>query len=224
MIRSASSFEEDEPDAFTLEIDDDDGKSGEPVAELNGLGFGVEQANEVEDNLAGEATEHTDFDLDALFDAENLGDTTSGVDDLTELNLDELDVPAPGEESLLDFDLSDFDVDEPDDLLGETSVLDFDLDSLGLEDETGLVEPIEDEHEIIEVDSEPGGPAVDDQTLIFDEALAGDGNEVQTKLELAQAYVDMGDNDGAKDILAEVLSEGDEQQRGVAETLLKSID
>ena len=220
----ASLFEEDEPDAFTLEIDDDDGKSGEPVAELNGLGFGVEQANEVEDNLAGEATEHTDFDLDALFDAENLGDTTSGVDDLTELNLDELDVPAPGEESLLDFDLSDFDVDEPDDLLGETSVLDFDLDSLGLEDETGLVEPIEDEHEIIEVDSEPGGPAVDDQTLIFDEALAGDGNEVQTKLELAQAYVDMGDNDGAKDILAEVLSEGDEQQRGVAETLLKSID
>jgi FimV-like protein len=33
-------------------------------------------------------------------------------------------------------------------------------------------------------------------------------DEVATKLDLAQAYIDMGDNDGARDILNEVLTEG----------------
>jgi pilus assembly protein FimV len=45
-------------------------------------------------------------------------------------------------------------------------------------------------------------------------------NEVATKLDLAQAYIDMGDADGARDILSEVLTEGDEVQRGEAKEML----
>ena len=48
-------------------------------------------------------------------------------------------------------------------------------------------------------------------------------NEVATKLDLAQAYIDMGDTDGAKDILSEVLTEGDEGQRGEAKEMLGRI-
>ncbi|HAA40432.1 MAG TPA: hypothetical protein DCE36_10150, partial [Pseudomonas sp.] len=48
-------------------------------------------------------------------------------------------------------------------------------------------------------------------------------NEVATKLDLAQAYIDMGDADGARDILSEVLTEGDEAQRGEAKEMLGKI-
>ncbi|GAB3485710.1 FimV/HubP family polar landmark protein [Azotobacter salinestris] len=40
-----------------------------------------------------------------------------------------------------------------------------------------------------------------------------DADEIATKLDLARAYIDMGDTEGARDILEEVLSEGNEAQR-----------
>jgi pilus assembly protein FimV len=47
--------------------------------------------------------------------------------------------------------------------------------------------------------------------------------EVGTKLDLARAYVDMGDPSGARSILEEVLDEGDESQRQQAQQLLESL-
>ncbi len=47
--------------------------------------------------------------------------------------------------------------------------------------------------------------------------------EVGTKLDLARAYIDMGDPDGARSILGEVLDEGDEAQRQQAQQLLDSL-
>ena len=47
--------------------------------------------------------------------------------------------------------------------------------------------------------------------------------EVGTKLDLARAYVDMGDPGGARSILEEVLDEGDESQRQQAQQLLESL-
>ncbi|ROR32837.1 FimV/HubP family polar landmark protein [Inmirania thermothiophila] len=56
-----------------------------------------------------------------------------------------------------------------------------------------------------------------------DLAELGEGAEedlVATKLDLARAYLDMGDEEGAREILEEVLEEGDEAQRREAEELL----
>lgn len=50
-----------------------------------------------------------------------------------------------------------------------------------------------------------------------------DADEIATKLDLARAYIDMGDTDGAKDILDEVLQEGTDTQRQEASTLLDRI-
>lgn len=50
-----------------------------------------------------------------------------------------------------------------------------------------------------------------------------DEDDVSTKLDLARAYIEMGDDDGARDILDEVVSEGDEDQRGEAEKILANI-
>lgn len=56
----------------------------------------------------------------------------------------------------------------------------------------------------------------------FSEAAAA-GDEATTKLELARAYMDMGDPDGAKAMLEEVLGEGDTAQREEARRLLELL-
>jgi pilus assembly protein FimV len=48
-------------------------------------------------------------------------------------------------------------------------------------------------------------------------------SEVGTKLDLARAYVDMGDPDGARNILNEVLSEGSASQKQEAQRLIESL-
>ncbi len=45
-------------------------------------------------------------------------------------------------------------------------------------------------------------------------------DKINTKLDLARAYVEMGDEEGARSILDEVMSEGDDAQKGDAQELL----
>ena len=61
------------------------------------------------------------------------------------------------------------------------------------------------------------------EDLSFDIHTARTMTEVGTKLDLARAYVDMGDPEGAKSILEEVLDEGDEAQRQQAQQLLDTL-
>jgi pilus assembly protein FimV len=73
----------------------------------------------------------------------------------------------------------------------------------------------------------PAAAAEDDLGTI-DAAPAGDGggssmNEIGTKLDLARAYIDMGDPDGAKSILEEVIAEGNAQQKAEAQELIKHV-
>ena len=62
----------------------------------------------------------------------------------------------------------------------------------------------------------------DDMSDELDEARTMK-TEVGTKLDLARAYVDMGDPAGARSILEEVLDEGDEAQRQQAQSLLDTL-
>ncbi|MEI7843405.1 MAG: FimV/HubP family polar landmark protein [Gallionellaceae bacterium] len=66
-------------------------------------------------------------------------------------------------------------------------------------------------------------PAVVDSTTASSEAKGEQWQEVATKLDLAKAYQEMGDQDGAREILEEVVRDGDEQQRETAESLLKQL-
>jgi len=47
--------------------------------------------------------------------------------------------------------------------------------------------------------------------------------DVQTKFDLAKAYQEMGDREGAREILQEVLSEGDAEQKAAAQAVLGSL-
>ncbi len=61
---------------------------------------------------------------------------------------------------------------------------------------------------------------VDDDDLDF----LSDSDETATKLDLARAYIDMGDQEGARDIIREVMNEGNDQQKSEAESLLGRLD
>ena len=63
-----------------------------------------------------------------------------------------------------------------------------------------------------------------EKKLIADLENSISDNEIATKLDLARAYVDMGEPDGAYEILDEVISKGNESQQLLAKKLLKSID
>nr|VFJ44100.1 MAG: FimV N-terminal domain-containing protein [Candidatus Kentron sp. DK] len=52
---------------------------------------------------------------------------------------------------------------------------------------------------------------------------SGNIDEMQTKLDLARAYTDMGDIEGAKVILEQVLADGEENHKGTARELLKKL-
>ena len=57
-----------------------------------------------------------------------------------------------------------------------------------------------------------------------DEFDFGDEADVATtKLDLARAYIDMGDEDGARDILNEVLAEGNSEQQQQAQAMLEDL-
>ncbi|TMG72424.1 MAG: hypothetical protein E6H75_15560, partial [Betaproteobacteria bacterium] len=47
--------------------------------------------------------------------------------------------------------------------------------------------------------------------------------EVATKLDLAKAYEEMGDKDGARELLKEVVKEGDTAQQQQAQTMLQAL-
>ncbi|MDO3722333.1 FimV/HubP family polar landmark protein [Marinobacter sp. chi1] len=95
-----------------------------------------------------------------------------------------------------------------------------------------LEEPAESEipvtSEVLEGESasKPSAPVdIDEGDLGEDDDfdfLAGT-DEAATKLDLARAYIEMGDADGARDILEEVSLEGDEEQKAEAQDLLKNL-
>jgi len=87
--------------------------------------------------------------------------------------------------------------------------------------------------ELRQVDFEIGDDAGDEGDLELEPTSVMTGRrrgpegptmtEVGTKLDLARAYVDMGDPDGARSILTEVLEEGDSSQRQEARRLLDDL-
>ena len=106
----------------------------------------------------------------------------------------------------------------------DTQGLSFDLPALDL--------PAVGEEEALKLDlgqEDDNGPdsKFDFSGLDLDLGDAG-GNELEldevgTKLDLARAYVEMGDKDGAREILNEVLAEGNGKQKSDAQGMLSSL-
>lgn len=63
----------------------------------------------------------------------------------------------------------------------------------------------------------------EDVEALDSEMPAIDKDAIDTNLELARAYIDMGDHDGAKELLDLVLAKGDLSQQATAQELLKTL-
>lgn len=211
--------------------------------EASDLGFENTGAMQVEtteeESSADELEMDSDLDLALDMDKEAISEpeaeeTDLGLDLDSDLGLD-METSSETEADLsLDTDLSlelDTDTDEETDLgldldMGDTSdeelamdlTVDTDLsleadDSSDMEFETDLS---------LDTSAMAAMPEVagDDEDFDISE-LSEDIDEVNTKLELARAYIDMGDKEGARSILEEVKLEGNGDQQSAADELLK---
>jgi len=198
-------------------------------------------------DLAVETTTDADADLaaeESTMLATGLGDDTveDNLADDAETMLASLDDDDPG----ADFDFAktealpkdaftgDMNLDETGEMPAVASTdVELDLDdltaALQVSEVGDTVEQLRDDATVEQprpsmTDAEAGGTvSLGPDDMSDDLSDARTMTEVGTKLDLARAYVDMGDPGGARSILEEVLDEGDEAQRQQAQQLLDSL-
>ena len=190
------------------------------------------------DDLSGEleaidrVEESGDDELDALDIDTDADDDEVDLDIDIDLDEDSAEVELDLDEGLedlddLDLDLDDFgddssDVEEEvelsmDDVEDEIDELDADI-SIDMDDDL--------EQELADLNSDDDSLDIDDTDsagVDFDDLMAEE-DSVETKLDLAKAYMGMGENEGALNLLDEVIEEGNDAQKSEAESLKKELD
>ncbi|MBC7181958.1 MAG: hypothetical protein H5U30_00090, partial [Marinobacter sp.] len=189
-----SEMEESSLDDLELDVSDED------LALMEEFSDSADSSNHEQENPAP-LDEELDLEDtlgegDVLGDAEEAGpeETVEGVEELEQQGVaEDLENEAPS--------------------VGEDEIPDEDLDLPVASDE---VSEKSSGSSVTDIDESDLG---DDDDFDF---LAGT-DEAATKLDLARAYIEMGDSDGARDILEEVALEGDESQKAEAQDLLKNL-
>ena len=197
-------------DSLETDLDDTefnwDESEEEAIATANTEDLSVEDDFDI-DALASEKTNLNDFD-EELSD-ENVDDESAIIEeDLTFAELDELraadgipgDSTIAAEEFAFEEPSPSASTEEVEDDLFEQALSDFSAESLA------------------------NDPDLSEDDLDAELDFMADADEAATKLDLARAYIDMGDSEGARDILAEVAHEGNDLQRQEAVDLLSRIE
>jgi pilus assembly protein FimV len=235
---------DDEEMGMTFDLSgDSDGSEAEEAAddssaveELDTFEFSIDDSeDEPADNVS--ANDPEDLEIETFsFDAETLdpeqaqvaeadsddGSEESKEDDEEEIDLSDFELSDEGKES--DADLSTDDEDFLDlDAIGDDSEdqdIEFDID-------TADEGPADTAVETASADDADDLEFLNDSDDLEVESVADvefDDDESATKLELAYAYQKMGDSEGAKEILQEVMSEGTAEQSEEASKLLESLE
>ena len=196
-----------------------------PAADAGGLDFNLDMAPAAESAEApasetpAEAGEALDFNLE-VDEAPTAQMTAEAA---AEAGLDfNLDTDTGKEDSgSLDFDL-DLGAATPTGDEDETAEMSLDLEAPAETSTSDTSMAIDISDDSTATMPEPSG--MDFEVDATDASLdIGAGDEVGTKLDLAKAYIDMGDPEGARSILDEVLDEGNEAQKQEAQQLLQQI-
>lgn len=207
-------------DDLDLDLGEDDDSDGEISLDLDDdddafdLDLGDDDDDSIELDLGDDDDEIT---LDLGDDDDN------GDDDAIELDLgddDDADLESELEQASSSADDA-LSLDDDDDDSFELNLDDDDDDlDLGLDDDSEIKLDLGDDDDSIDLDlgddDEIDLDLGDDDELNLDE-------DASTKLDLARAYIDMGDTDGARNVLNEVVAEGDESEKAQANELLEKI-
>lgn len=225
--------------AASADIDLDDAINLEDDLEDKSESSGIKIDNDLDDMLDGDNSETAMFDS-SLFDVDSpeakafAGDSER-VDEDT-VSLEQVQENLTAELETLSFDSEDIDPDkiEEDSLptlqTSELGKPDLDLDDLSEDltaSETGtfekdmLTDDVTEQFDVGNIDSTMTdlGEFGDDYELENPSVI----EEVGTKLDLAKAFVDMGDEDAAKETLTEVMEQGDQTQIQQAKDLLDKL-
>jgi pilus assembly protein FimV len=152
-------------------------------------------------------------------------DDTAIADSSDSLTLDDVELEFGDDDaddsdddiSVINFGGDDFDIDDDETGAEDSIVMDVDMDADKAETRTGTFAPGDFEEPTATVAS------LGDMDDIGDLMLPDDVDEVATKLDLARAFIDMGDAEGARGSLKEVMSEGNDEQKAEAQSLLEQI-
>lgn len=204
---------------FSVQIDDDDVNDFEfdiPADDSEDLSLSLDDDIDIDS-----------FDLDTELDAETADEIDAANSEIDSDDSLDLDNPPP-----MDIDMASLDQ--------EIDAMTAGMDDLPV-DEDIVAEPTKaaetlnvDDGEELELssDEEISTPsdlnisdANDDTVVTADDELDffEESDEVSTKLDLAKAYMDMGDREGAEDILNEVMEEGNDRQKSDAKVLMENL-
>ena len=234
--------EEDKSEVdFGTEIDD--GSEEDASLELDVSEAVSFDADATDTPVAELESDEAAVQLDTGSETESGADDTDidlGMEDTAMIGLDEEAALATGEINLETQELSSISIEDDLDDDEDISIIDF-----GGEDfvePTDIIESVDDGEDATalsddEGDSERTGTfapgdfdeptaavsSVADMDDIGDLMLPDDVDEVSTKLDLARAFIDMGDTEGARGSLEEVLTEGNDEQKAEATALLEQI-
>ncbi len=204
----------DTDDFDVLDVDDSEPKPSEPATDL--------ESDLFEEAVTEEKKTGTDdFDVLDVDDSE-----PKPSEPATDLESD-LFEEAVTEEKKTDTD--DFEVLDADDSERKSSEPATDLESDLFDaadslDDSIAAESTKDKDDLDKVDLGSMADLMDDSGSDFDDDNPfADLDEVGTKLDLARAYVDMGDKEGAQSIIDEVMQEGTDEQKEEAQALLKQL-
>ncbi len=198
----------DEEDGFSLDID-----ASELDIEINDQDEGIDLTDDVEESLdltgidigLEEVTDNSSSDVDKTA---VVGDA---ADEDIEFGIDNADT---GSQVAVTDDAIAIDLTE------EAELMDMDL-SEGANDEIKVTH-IKVDDDTVKIAAVVSDDFIDDEED-FDLSSLDDVDEISTKLDLARAYLDMGDHEGTKGILEEVLADGDDEQKSEASELMAKL-
>lgn len=192
---------ESSDDDLAFDLDDAGGDIGSTDAEdefsLDIDAAELDMGGEITEVAEATSSEADDMDFDLDLSADLTDDVSSSLD-----VADDLEAAAAD----LDFSLEDSGMDE---IVADSGEIDMELslDASELELDT----------------SKPLAPSASDDLDDMELSDLGDVDEVSTKLDLAKAYLDMGDSEGTRSILDEVMAEGSDGQKQEAQQLLSQM-
>ncbi|MBX2835549.1 MAG: hypothetical protein KTR35_01765 [Gammaproteobacteria bacterium] len=157
--------------------------------------------------LADETAETVELPDASEIAADIKGSTSDALDFDEALTLDEFDV---GDSAKASNDV---------DLSAVADDLTLDLDKLSGDMELDSTELLDNELNSLEMPD----LTADNELLDTDSATSAGSDEMDTMMDLAKAYIDMGDKDSASSALGEIVKSGNPAQVTEAETLLRKI-
>ena len=220
-------------DASELDIDIQDEIDETPVEEesldIGDMDIGLDDSDSTDSSTD---EEHDIEDVDIDFGLDDTADKQADDDEADAADESEIAIDLTDEAAELDMDFGELESDDSGEDVG--SEIEIDMEE-GAEPEIDVPMDIdigdidieadsESANESIDVGEEVSESAGDEMDDDFDLSSLDDVDEVSTKLDLARAYLDMGDHEGSRGILEEVLAEGNDEQKKEASELIAKLD